>query len=168
MNSCLIRAIRWREPQCLWKPGARLPASLSGRPWFQLQHWRRAHPRPPLRAMPGRRVQVSLPALRRGLVRLCPGVVGGAGRHFRRDVAAATGAPPEFRRELLELPARGMEFLLPLYGLEPPARWHPGHRSRRAEEGPVQARSYRLPHSFWGALDDRASTCACQVCNTAT
>ena len=55
----------------------------------------------------------------------------------------------------LEVPARALQsrftFLLRLYELEPPGRWHPGHRSRRAEEGPVQARSYRLPHSFWGA-----------------
>jgi hypothetical protein len=99
MNSCLNPAIRWREPRCLWKPGARLPASLSPHPRFRWQQRRRVHPRPGLRAMPGRQVQVSF-LLRRGLGRLFPAAGGDAGRHFHQGVAAAMDVTPEFRREL--------------------------------------------------------------------
>ncbi|MGC2183949.1 MAG: hypothetical protein WA637_11750, partial [Terriglobales bacterium] len=79
--------------------------------------------------------------LRRGLVRLFPAGDGGAGRRFHLGAVVEMGAALESRPAGLEIPARGLESLLRILGLALPAKSYPRHRRRRAEEGPVQARS---------------------------
>lgn len=98
---------------------------------------------------------LSDPSLRLGLVHLFPAAVYGAGRRFRPVVESELEALRQSLplRKALSTPVRQSllpRFLVQRLRLEPPVRKHQ-RRSRQAEEGPVQADSYQLLRSFWGA-----------------